>query len=74
MFFRLTKLVPSDAEGTEAGDVGFIVDTAGYRQVENKPLEARSSSPTGSYISTQAPADISLIPPPPLRRGSLVVQ
>ena len=33
---------------TEAGDVGFIVDTAGCRQAENKPLEARSSSPTGS--------------------------
>ena len=27
----------------EAGDVGFIVDAAGCRQAENKPLEARSS-------------------------------
>jgi hypothetical protein len=32
----------------EAGDVGFIVDAAGCSQAENKPLEARSSSPTGS--------------------------
>ncbi len=36
-----------DKDG-EAGDVGFIVDTAGCSQAENKPLEARSSSPTGS--------------------------
>ncbi len=36
-----------DKDG-EAGDVCFIVDTAGCRQAENKPLEARSSSPTGS--------------------------
>ena len=41
--FRLTKPVPSDAEGTEAGDIGFIVDAAGCGQAENKPLEARSS-------------------------------
>ena len=26
-FFRLAKPVPSDVEGTEAGDVGSIVDT-----------------------------------------------
>ena len=32
----------------EAGDVGFIVDTAGCSQAKNKPPEARSSSPTGS--------------------------
>ncbi|KPK45277.1 MAG: hypothetical protein AMJ65_00345 [Phycisphaerae bacterium SG8_4] len=25
---RLTKPVPSDAEGTEAGDIGFIIDGA----------------------------------------------
>jgi len=37
----------SDKDG-EAGDVGSIVDTAGCRQAGNKPLEARSSSPTGS--------------------------
>jgi len=36
-----------DKDG-EAGDVCFIVDTAGCQQAENKPLEARSSSPTGS--------------------------
>ncbi len=47
-FFRLAKPVPSDAEGTEAGDVGFIVDTAGCSQADKGPLEARSSSPTGS--------------------------
>jgi len=40
--FRLAKLVPSDAEGTEAGDIGFIVDGAGCGQAENEPLEARS--------------------------------
>ena len=48
--FRLAKLVPSDAEGTEAGDIGFIVDAAPdvHRdsQGENKPLEARSSFQT----------------------------
>jgi len=37
----------SDKDG-EAGDVGFIVDTAGCSQAENEPLEARSSFPTGS--------------------------
>ena len=26
--FRLAKLVPSDVEGTEAGDIGCIVDAA----------------------------------------------
>ena len=36
-----------DKDG-EAGDVCFIVDAAGCRQAENKPLEARSSFPTGS--------------------------
>ncbi|KPK38309.1 MAG: hypothetical protein AMJ65_13065 [Phycisphaerae bacterium SG8_4] len=44
--FRLAKPVPSDAEGTEAGDIGFIVDGAGCGQAENKPLEARSSFQT----------------------------
>jgi len=47
--FRLAKLVPSDAEGTEAGDIGFIVDAAPDvhrdRQGKNEPLEARSSFP-----------------------------
>jgi hypothetical protein len=33
----------------EAGDVCFIVDAAGCSQAEKGPLEARSSSPTGSY-------------------------
>ena len=45
-FFRLAKLVPSNAEGTEAGDIGFIVDGVGCSQAENKPLEARSSFQT----------------------------
>ena len=49
-FFRLTKPVPSNAEGTEAGDIGCIVDGAPDvhrdRQAENKPLEARSSFQT----------------------------
>jgi hypothetical protein len=35
-----------DKDG-EAGDVCFIVDTAGCSPAENKPLKARSSSPTG---------------------------
>jgi len=30
--FRLAKLVPSYAEGTETGDIGFIVDAAGCSQ------------------------------------------
>ena len=34
-----------DKDG-EAGDVGFIVDTAGCRQAEEGPLEARSGLPT----------------------------
>jgi hypothetical protein len=45
-FFRPTEPVPSNAEGTEAGDIGCIVDGAPdvHRdsQAENKPLEARS--------------------------------
>jgi len=32
----------------EAGDVGSIVDAAGCSQAEKGPLEAISSSPTGS--------------------------
>jgi len=48
--FRLAKLVPSEAEGTEAGDIGFIVDGAPdvHRdsQVENEQREAKSSSQT----------------------------
>jgi hypothetical protein len=35
-FFRLTKLVPSDAEGTEASDIGCIVDGAGCGQADNR--------------------------------------
>ncbi len=46
----MAKPVPSDAEGTEAGDIGFIVDAAPdvHRdsQAENEPLEARSSFQT----------------------------
>jgi len=63
-----SELFSPDKDG-EAGDAGFIVDTARCRQVdnsgcldptvaakqlrnktvqENKPLEARSSFPTGS--------------------------
>jgi hypothetical protein len=38
----------SPGKDGEAGDVCFIVDTAGCRQAEDKPLEARSNSPTGS--------------------------
>ena len=33
----------SPGKDGEAGDVGFIVDTAGCSQAENKPIEARSS-------------------------------
>ncbi len=44
----------------EAGDVGFIVDTAGCRQAENKPLEARSNSPTGS-LTGHLPALIMIV-------------
>jgi len=44
--FRLAKPVPSNAKGTEAGDIGFIVDAAGCSQAENKPLEARSNFQT----------------------------
>ncbi|MHC4435557.1 MAG: outer membrane protein assembly factor BamB family protein, partial [Planctomycetota bacterium] len=35
----------SDKDG-EAGDIGFIVDAAGCRQAENKPLEARPTFQT----------------------------
>jgi len=33
----------SSGKDGEAGDIGFIVDTAGCSQTENKPLEASSS-------------------------------
>jgi riboflavin kinase/FMN adenylyltransferase len=36
----------SSGKDGEAGDVGYIVDTAGCRQTDNKPLEARSSFST----------------------------
>jgi len=53
-FFSLAKPVPSNAEGTEAGDIGFIVDAAPdvHRdsQAKKGPLEARSSSSTGSHV------------------------
>jgi hypothetical protein len=44
----------SPGKDGEAGDVGSIVDTAGCSQAENKPLEARSSSPTGSQSCGRA--------------------
>jgi outer membrane protein assembly factor BamB len=52
---RLCRKTPSSAreraiflpdKDGEAGDVGFIVDTAGCRQAEKGPLEARSGFPT----------------------------
>jgi ABC-type branched-subunit amino acid transport system substrate-binding protein len=46
VIFRLAKPVPSNAEGTEAGDVGSIVDAAGCSQAKKGPLEARSGFPT----------------------------
>ena len=36
----------SPGQDGEAGDVGFIVDKAGFSQVEKGPLEARSGFPT----------------------------
>ena len=42
-FFRLAKTAKSRFIG-----IGFIVDTAGCSQAEKGPLEARSSSQTGS--------------------------
>ena len=42
------RAIFSSGKDGKAGDVGFIVDTAGYCQAEKGPLEARSSSPTGS--------------------------
>jgi hypothetical protein len=63
------RAILSSGKDGEAGDVGFIVDVAGYSQADNSgcldptvaakqlinktvqekgPLEARSSSPTGS--------------------------
>jgi len=56
---RLFRETPSSAreraffsptKDGEAGDVCFIVDAAGCRQAENKPLEARSSFPTEPSI------------------------
>ena len=52
---RLCRKTPSSAreraiflpdKDGEAGDVGFIVDTAGCRQAEKGPLEARSGFST----------------------------
>ena len=54
---RLCRQTPSSAreravfspgKDGEAGDVGFIVDTAGCSQAEKEPLEARPSFPTES--------------------------
>jgi len=42
------RAIFSAGKDGEAGDVGFIVDTAGCSQAGKGPLEARSSSPTGS--------------------------
>jgi VanZ family protein len=42
------RAILSPGKDGEAGDVGFIADTAGCSQAEKGPLEARSSSPTGS--------------------------
>jgi len=57
------RAIFSPGKDGEAGDVGFVVDTAGCSQANNSgcldppvnetaqekgPLEARSSSPTGS--------------------------
>jgi len=42
------RAIFSSGKDGEAGDVGSIVDAAGYSQAEEGPLEARSSSPTGS--------------------------
>ncbi len=36
-FFRLAKPVPSEADGTEAGDVGFVVDAAKREKGRSKP-------------------------------------
>ena len=41
------KACPERKRGElEAGDVGFMVDTAGCSQGEKEPFEARSSFPT----------------------------
>jgi hypothetical protein len=45
------RAIFSPGKDGEAGDVGFIVDAAGCSQAEKGPLEARSSSPTGSWIA-----------------------
>jgi len=39
----------SPGKDDEAGDIGFIVDGAGCRQVEKGPLEARSTFPTEPF-------------------------
>jgi hypothetical protein len=58
---RLCRKTPSSAreravfspgKDGEAGDVCFIVDTAGCSQVEKGPLEARSGFPTEPSIKT----------------------
>ena len=48
----------------EAGDIGAIVDGAGHRQVENKPLEARSSiltEPDANYCYVGLNMRVSLL-------------
>jgi hypothetical protein len=42
------RAIFSSGKDGEAGDVCFIVDTAGCNQAEKGPLEARSNFPTGS--------------------------
>ena len=40
---RAERAIFSPGKDGEAGDIGFIVDTAGCSQAEKGPLEARSS-------------------------------
>ena len=61
--FRLAKLVPSDAEGTEAGDIGFIVDTApgvpgqpGGRQAARSQIEFSD----GAWYQKQQDSDCAM--------------
>jgi len=42
----LSKSLFSPGDDGEAGDIGFIVDGAGCRQVGKGPLEARATFPT----------------------------
>ena len=53
----------SPSKDGEAGDIGFIVDAAGCRQAENKPLEARSSFQTEPSYETRGTSGAFFIPP-----------